>query len=275
MLRSDLVGYRVRPVSSIDAVAQYDAEVLAHDDEVCYFSFSFSFSFLLFTMNLLLISLFQLLQLQTLILINFGGTTNVRELFKHTQSDTGIFIFDSRRPVHRANVEDPNVCYFVNFNKLNSLGTNEKVVVVGCSEEEAEENYNESPESDDDDDDDDDDEYDEDDESILFQVFPCFNIIPTTVRPAKRKRIAKNKSVQTGTFYGKSSSFVAFEMARDLSKTSEIHLAWCAIVGCTEQYLNRKISKEKYNEGKYWIFFIFFFHFFFHQITFLFRNVLV
>jgi len=199
--------------------------------------------------------------LQSVVMLNAGGTIDVLELFEVDDGDSlsqvTFYIVDSHRPCELANVYEPDrVVLFDDGETQKSIPTPDEVWNMSDSEGE------------DDEDDHGDDTNDEDQENQDSNTTKDAdgNIIdgdgeraskrrrkdramsPRSRRLKRVDRSARLEEYYRTTSYGVAASVLMWQLVGDMGK-SDNHLLWLAIAGLTDQLIQERIGSSKYYEG--------------------------
>ena len=193
MLRSDNVAYSVFPVSEYDDLQRLGSEI--PDDG----------------------------QQRAIVLINCGGTEDVRDVMK-LREGARAYVFDSHRPLDLENVSDKN-----------------QDVLVMRDAKEGNEVFPEAAEESSDSDEDDEDE--NEGSGAKGGESP-------RARRLRRAEIQRERAAYyaRGSFYGRASGMIMYDIAYRLNKDRlENYLPlWLAVVSMTDQYLHQRLSHERY-----------------------------
>ncbi|MBA0758414.1 hypothetical protein Gotri_021414, partial [Gossypium trilobum] len=166
----------------------------------------------------------------TMLLINWGCHRDLQEDLK-LGSAARVFVVDSHRPIHLHNLSDQNdqvvVLYTNDDERLADLAYDFEVMELAnasyClhnSELDGEED--EDSESEDD---------DEDEEP-----------------PARRFKKLKREYYRMGTFHGKPSGCLMYDLSHCLRKNTN-ELLWLACVSLTDQFVHERLTDERYEAG--------------------------
>ncbi|XP_014497084.1 cell division control protein 45 homolog [Vigna radiata var. radiata] len=210
ILESDSIRYACYPVSSFQEIHKYTSSSTSDDDPL------------------------------SIVLVNWG---NHRDLRKELSLGpyVRVFVVDSHRPIHLRNLSDQNDAVFVLFTdeqQSDLVYDFDITTLANATAAEGEESEPESEsESESDDDgngsrkrrkknDDDDDKED----------------------PIKLYRKLKKDYYRLGTFHGKPSGCLMYELADSLRKNTN-ELLWLACVSLTDQFVHERLSDERYHHG--------------------------
>ncbi|KAJ3681006.1 hypothetical protein LUZ60_015495 [Juncus effusus] len=184
-----------------------------------------------------------------ILLINLGSQSDLRRVLGLREEGlTRVFVVDSHRPIHLHNLS----------------GGNEKVVVLYSGEDEinADLSYdfdvgalanasdlNSDDEFDDDDDDDSDSESDLEFEEVEEKGRKKRRVERENESdPLRLYGKLKSEYYKLGTFHGKPSGFLLFELAHFLRKNNN-ELLWLACVSLTDQLVHERLTSERYQSG--------------------------
>lgn len=162
-------------------------------------------------------------QQRAIVLINCGGTEDVKTVMG-LREGARAYVFDSHRPLDLENTRADN-----------------QDVLVMRDDKEGEESFPE-PDSEDDSDSDDDDDEDDDAGAKGGES-------PRTRRLRKAEKQRERAAYYArGSFYGRSSGMVMYDIAYRMSKDRlENYLPlWLAVLSMTDQYLHQRLSHEMY-----------------------------
>jgi cell division control protein 45 len=200
LLQTDKISHKIKPASGYEDLARFNGELIVNNEEI-----------------------------RSLILINCGGIVDLLDFFS-LPPHTNVYVLDSHRPYHLANVRLANeqVCM------LDDGDGTMDAYPDDVSEEEL------SPEE----------EEDEDEEEVLGQAGgPKIKKRKTEAelqkRQEKRDALRKITEYYRGSYYGKSAALLMYELAKQLNQSSN-DLLWFAIVGVADQFVNERISREQY-----------------------------
>ncbi len=156
---------------------------------------------------------------RSVLLLNCGGAIDVKDFFGLDEEKTSIYILDSHRPYHLANVREGNTQVRVLDDDSEELdgGGYPSDVSSGSDSESS-----------------DDDESDSQGERAS----------------PKRRKIERRIIISEyyrGTSFATSASVLMYELASGVNKDTN-ELLWLSLIGLTDQYLNERIDHVKYNE---------------------------
>lgn len=198
LLRTDNISYKIKPVSGYDDLDQANQDLIKDNEET-----------------------------RSLVLINCGGIVDLEDFFDLPEHTT-VYVIDSHRPYHLANVE----------------ATNEKIVVLDEGDGLLD-GYPSAPdfsEEDSEDSDEGDEDASGDEEGRPSKKRR------TEQDEEKRRRRRKRQEIQNyykGSYYGQSAASLVYEISKQLNKDSN-QLLWHSIVGITDQFVNERVSREQY-----------------------------
>ncbi|KAL5707822.1 hypothetical protein ACHQM5_018679 [Ranunculus cassubicifolius] len=219
VLESDSIRYACYPVSSFGEIDKYAGESLSSVDQSI-----------------------------SILLINWGCHRDLRRILKLGPL-AKVFVVDSHRPIHLHNLSDKNdrvvvlytgddehqadLAYEINVSELANAGE------LDSEEEEGVEDSDDSDSESDSDEDDDHNEgsqkrrklSDENDED-----------------PVRLFKKLKKEYYHLGTFHGKPSGCLMFELSHSLRKNTN-ELLWLACVSLTDQFVHERLTNERYLSG--------------------------
>ncbi|KAK1319546.1 hypothetical protein QJS10_CPB04g00617 [Acorus calamus] len=216
VLSSDSIRYSCYPVSSFGEVSKFvDSSLLRSSD-----------------------------QFLTLLLVNWGCHRDLRKTLNLGPA-VKVFVVDSHRPIHLRNLSDSNdqvvVLYTRDDEHQADLAYDFDVsALANASDLNASDEINDETDSEEDDSDGEDDigsarkrrRVSEESESDPIKLF------------GKLKR----EYYKLGTFHGKPSGCLMFDLSHSLRKnTSE--LLWLACVSLTDQFVHERVTNERYQAG--------------------------
>ncbi|XP_027353184.1 cell division control protein 45 homolog [Abrus precatorius] len=216
ILESDSIQYACYPVSSFHEIHKYTSS--ASNDEPL-----------------------------SIVLINWG---NHRDLCKtlNLGPRTRVFVVDSHRPIHLRNLSDQNdtvVILFTNDDEQQAdLAYDFDLTTLANAATTATDSESESePESDSDS------ESDYDDGNMDgSRKRRKKNEKGEEEDPVKLYRKLKKDYYRLGTFHGKPSGCLMYELAHFLRKNTN-ELLWLACVSLTDQFVHERLSDERYQDG--------------------------
>ena len=186
-------------------------------------------------------------QERAIVLINCGGTEDVREIMD-LKVNCRAFVLDSHRPLNLMNVSEDN----------------KDVYVIRDDAKEGEDDFPEMDTDSDEEDDDEeensssDDDVDEDEAERRREIQrerrrekEAQKESPGRVQERRRKRKEERLEYYgRGSYYGRSAGLCAFDMAFDMKKEGleKNLLLWLAIVSLTDQLAHQRVSQETYKQ---------------------------
>ncbi|CBJ26130.1 conserved unknown protein [Ectocarpus siliculosus] len=247
MLRADAVSYKIKPVAGYGDISAANEELIKGNEDI-----------------------------RSVVMINCGAICNVVDLLSQLSPEAYVYIVDSNRPVHLANVypKKDRVVVFVDEENGDvdnipsdgeGLDGNDETSDESDADSDQEEELasNRSDESDDDDSDDGE-ARPEDKENTS----PSDGLGQSAERGKgragrKRKRqtaararrqahdaeVTRRQRIRqyyNGATHGSASAVQLFAMAMQLNKDTN-DLLWLAIVGLTDQYIHQRIDQEIYH----------------------------
>ncbi|CAM9308546.1 unnamed protein product, partial [Hapterophycus canaliculatus] len=245
MLRADAVAYKIKPVAGYGDIAAANEDLIKGNDDI-----------------------------RSVVMINCGAICNVVELLSELSPQAYVYIVDSNRPVHLANVypKKDRVVVFVDEDNgdVDNIpsdgegldGNDETSDESEADSDEEELSSNLSDESDDDDVEEE--ARPKDKENVSpgntsdgssegkkrgtgrkrkRQTGPKARRQVQDTEASRRQRI---RQYYNGATHGSASAVQLFAMAMQLNKDTN-DLLWLAIVGLTDQYIHQRIDQEIYH----------------------------
>ncbi|KAL8191878.1 hypothetical protein R6Q57_028609 [Mikania cordata] len=219
VLESDSVRYACYPVSSFKEIHKYAGPGLSSSDDDPI----------------------------TILLINWGCHRDLRKILEIGPL-ARVFVVDSHRPIHLHNLNQQNdrvvVLYTRDDENQADLSYDFDVSALAAasdlnSDDELEEDESESDEENESDDDEDDGNgnrkkrrVSQDDETDPLKLF----------------RKLKKEYYHMGTFHGKPSGCLMYELSNYLRKNTN-DLLWLACVALTDQFVHERLTNERYQAG--------------------------
>ncbi|CAB1099702.1 unnamed protein product [Ectocarpus sp. CCAP 1310/34] len=246
MLRADAVSYKIKPVAGYGDISAANEELIKGNEDI-----------------------------RSVVLINCGAICNVVDLLSQLSPEAYVYIVDSNRPVHLANVypKKDRVVVFVDEENgdVDNIpsdgegldGNDETSDESDADSDEEELTSNRSDESDEDDSDDGE-ARPEDKENTSpndglgqsaergkgragrkrkRQTAARARRQAHDAEATRRQRI---RQYYNGATHGSASAVQLFAMAMQLNKDTN-DLLWLAIVGLTDQYIHQRIDQEIYH----------------------------
>ena len=228
MFKSDNVPFSVFPVSGSEELRKRGKEI--PDDE----------------------------QNRAIVLINCGGTEDVREMMD-LKVNCRAYVLDSHRPLSLQNVSEENKDVYVIRDDSKEGDDYFPEMDTDSEEDDDDEKNEDEAESDFSSDDDDDEEETARRKQIKLdrqrerqsQREAQQPESPRTVALRRKKRQAERVEYwRRGSYYGRSAGLCAFDMAFDMKKEGleKNLLLWLAIVSLTDQLAHQKVSQETYKQ---------------------------
>ncbi|WOL12167.1 hypothetical protein Cni_G20932 [Canna indica] len=217
VLSSDTIRYSVYPVSSFSEINNFVGHNLRSSDQ--------SFTFLL---------------------INWGCHRDIRRLL-NLGPEVHVFVIDSHRPIHLHNLSDQNeqvvVLYTQEDEHQADLAYDFDVsALANASDMNSDDDIDVDSDSDEDSDSDNDEDVEggnrkrqrvsQDSESDPLKLFGKL----------------KSEYYKLGTFHGRPSGCLMFELAHSLRKNTN-ELLWLACVSLTDQFVHERLTNERYQAG--------------------------
>ncbi|KAF7825819.1 cell division control protein 45-like protein [Senna tora] len=219
VLESDSVRYACYPVSSFQEIHKYAGPSLSSSDEAV-----------------------------SILLINWGCHRDLRRILNLGPA-ARVFVVDSHRPIHLHNLSDENervvVLYTRDDEQQADLAYDFDVSALAnasdlnSDDREAEE----ESDSDDENDSESEEEGDRDGARKRRKVSP-----DSEQDPVQLFRKLKKEYYHMGTFHGKPSGCLMYELSHFLRKNTN-ELLWLACVSLTDQFIHERLSDERYKDG--------------------------
>ncbi|GMI98643.1 cell division cycle 45 [Hibiscus trionum] len=223
ILESDSVRYSCYPVSSFQEIREYSASELSSSSE----------------------------EPVTMLLINWGCHRDLQEDLK-LGSAVRVFVVDSHRPIHLHNLSDQNdqvvVLYTNDDERLADLAYDFEVMELANASyslhnSELDSEDDEDSESEDEDDD------EEEEERARSGSRKRRRLSSEGEEPASRRfKKLKRDYYRMGTFHGKPSGCVMYDLSHSLRKNTN-ELLWLACVSLTDQFVHERLTDERYEAG--------------------------
>ncbi|KAL7154255.1 hypothetical protein ABFS83_04G222400 [Erythranthe nasuta] len=189
----------------------------------------------------------------TILLINWGCHRNLRRDLQIGPS-ARVFVLDSHRPIHLHNLSDKNDRVVVLYMKEDESNADvEYDFDVSVVANESDLNSTDEVEIEDDSDSEDENESDSDggeggggggSGGRKRRRLSAEN----ESNPDKLFRKLRKKYYYTGTYHGKSSGCLMYELSHSLRKNKN-ELLWLACVALTDQYVHERLPDERYNHA--------------------------
>ncbi|XP_039146344.1 cell division control protein 45 homolog [Dioscorea cayenensis subsp. rotundata] len=215
VLSSDSIRYSVYPVSSFHQIA--GSKFLSPD------------------------------QSATLLLINWGCHRDIRRLLDLVSSESRVFVVDSHRPIHLHNLSEQNdrviVLHTPEDEDQPTLDLSEDIDVLtlaNASDLNSDDELDDSPDSDED--------SESEDEGVSRKRRRVSE--ESESDPVKLFRKLKSKYYKMGTFHGRPSGCLMFELAHSLRKNTN-ELLWLACVSLTDQFVHERITDLRYETAAF------------------------
>ncbi|TYJ27966.1 hypothetical protein E1A91_A07G225600v1 [Gossypium mustelinum] len=226
ILESDSVRYSCYPVSSFQEIREYAASELSSSSE----------------------------EPVTMLLINWGCHRDLQEDLK-LGSAARVFVVDSHRPIHLHNLSDQNdqvvVLYTNDDERLAYLAYDFEVMELANASyclHNSELDGEEDEDSESEDDDDDEDEEVEGKARDGSRKRRRLSSEGEEEPPARRFKKLKREYYRMGTFHGKPSGCLMYDLSHCLRKNTN-ELLWLACVSLTDQFVHERLTDERYEAG--------------------------
>ncbi|GLT28168.1 hypothetical protein SLA2020_031190 [Shorea laevis] len=190
----------------------------------------------------------------SILLINWGCHRDLRRDLKLGLA-TRVFVVDSHRPIHLHNLSDQNeqvvVLYTHDDEQQADLAYDFDVMELAnasnClhNSELYSEDYEDESESEDDEDDE-----EEDGEGDGSRKRRRMTLEDEEEPNSRRLKKLKREYYHMGTFHGKPSGFLMYDLSHSLRKNSN-ELLWlaCVCVSLTDQFVHERLTDERYQAG--------------------------
>ncbi|PKA48893.1 hypothetical protein AXF42_Ash016409 [Apostasia shenzhenica] len=215
VLSSDSLRYSVYPVSSFNDIEKFAGLNLHNSNESI-----------------------------SLLLINWGCHRDLRRLLK-LRPGVRLFVIDSHRPIHLHNLSKQNdqviILYTQDDEHQADLSYDFDVSALANA---SDLNSDDEICAEGDSDDDSDSENEVDEENGKQQRLSE----DSASDPVKLYGKLKSEYYKLGTFHGKPSGFLMFELAHSLRKNTN-ELLWLACVSLTDQFVHERLTNERYQTG--------------------------
>ncbi|KAF3327282.1 cell division control protein 45 [Carex littledalei] len=181
-----------------------------------------------------------------LLLINWGSSHDLNRILDlRPESRTRVFVIDSHRPIHLHNLSEQNdrvvVLYTADDENQADLSYDFEIsVVANCSTLDSDDELEEDSSSDSESESDSDLEDGEGRKTKRRRVSE-----EAESDPVRFYRRLKREYYKIGTFHGKPSGCLLFELAHSLRKSTN-ELLWLACVSLTDQFVHERLTNERY-----------------------------
>ncbi|XP_023547579.1 cell division control protein 45 homolog [Cucurbita pepo subsp. pepo] len=182
----------------------------------------------------------------SILLINWGCHRDLRKVLSLGPA-ARVFVVDSHRPIHLHNLSDQNEQVVVLYTKDDELQADlaydfDVSALASASDLNSDDEIDEESDSDDDNDSESDDEerrgsrkrrrVEKENEDDPVQIF----------------RKLKRGYYQMGTFHGRPSGCLMYDLSHSLRKNTN-ELLWLACVSLTDQFVHERLTEERYQAG--------------------------
>jgi cell division control protein 45 len=234
ILQSDSIQYACYPVSSFREIHNYAKPTTSDSDPI------------------------------SILLINWGSQRDLRKILNLGPNAT-VFVIDSHRPIHLHNLSDQNDKVVVLFTQEDEKQADlaydfEFPLTALANASTTIDSDSDSDESDSDSDSESDSESEHEDEDGKSRKKRKRKRNSEDGEPGegqeeeerqdpvKLYRKRKKEYYRLGTFHGKPSGFLMYELAHFLRKNTD-ELLWLACVALTDQFVHERLSDERYSDG--------------------------
>ncbi|KAF5930573.1 hypothetical protein HYC85_031446 [Camellia sinensis] len=221
VLESDSVRYACYPVSSFKEIHKYAGPNLCSSSD----------------------------EPVTILLVNWGCHRDLRKVLNLGPSSR-VFVVDSHRPIHLHNLSDQNdrvvVLYSRDDEDQADLAYDLKVPVSALANAS---DLNSDDEGEDDSDGDEDENESESEEEDGGESQKRRRVSDESEKdPVKLFRKLKKEYYSNGTFHGKPSGCLMYDLCHSLRKNTN-ELLWLACVALTDQFVHERLTNERYQAG--------------------------
>ncbi|KAI7982395.1 hypothetical protein LOK49_LG15G00832 [Camellia lanceoleosa] len=221
VLESDSVRYACYPVSSFKEIHKYAGPNLCSSSD----------------------------EPVTILLVNWGCHRDLRKVLNLGPSSR-VFVVDSHRPIHLHNLSDQNdrvvVLYSRDDEDQADLAYDLKVPVSALANAS---DLNSDDEGEDDSDGDEDEDESESEEEDGGESQKRRRVSDESEKdPVKLFRKLKKEYYSNGTFHGKPSGCLMYDLCHSLRKNTN-ELLWLACVALTDQFVHERLTNERYQAG--------------------------
>ncbi|KAL9239132.1 hypothetical protein vseg_013481 [Gypsophila vaccaria] len=185
----------------------------------------------------------------TMLLINWGCHRDLRRLLE-LSSLIRVFVVDSHRPIHLHNLSEGNTEVVVLYTKDDEEQADltydfdvrelANVCDLNSDDEGVEEDTDEESESEG--------EEDEEEDGGLNRKKRRVSDEGGEGDPVRLFKRLKRRYYQMGTFHGKPSGFLMYDLSHSLRKNTNEQL-WLACVSLTDQFVHERLTIERYQAG--------------------------
>lgn len=187
----------------------------------------------------------------SILLINWGCHRDLRKLL-NLGPRARVFVVDSHRPIHLHNLSDQNdrvvVLYTLDDERQTDLAYDIEDVSALANASDLNSDDELDPESDSDSDDDENDDSQSEEEEENGEGSRKRRKVSQENDPVKIFRELKRKYYHLGTFHGKPSGCLMYDLSHYLRKNTN-ELLWLACVSITDQFLHERLTDERYQAG--------------------------
>ncbi|KAI4354326.1 hypothetical protein L6164_003196 [Bauhinia variegata] len=218
VLESDSIRYACYPVSSFQEIHKYAGPNLSSSDEPV-----------------------------SILLINWGCHRDLRKILKLGPA-AHVFVVDSHRPIHLHNLTDENQRVVVLYTRDDEQQADlaydfDLSALANASDLNSDEEDKRGSDNDDDNDSESEEERDRDESRKRRRVSP-----EDEEDPVKLFRKLKKEYYDMGTFHGKPSGCLMYDLSHSLRKNTN-ELLWLACVSLTDQFVHERLTDERYHAG--------------------------
>ncbi|KAL7201088.1 hypothetical protein ACSBR1_032904 [Camellia fascicularis] len=185
----------------------------------------------------------------TILLVNWGCHRDLRKVLNLGPSSR-VFVVDSHRPIHLHNLSDQNdrvvVLYSRDDEDQADLAYDLKVPVSALANAS---DLNSDDEGEDDSDGDEDEDESESEEEDGGESQKRRRVSDESEKdPVRLFRKLKKEYYSNGTFHGKPSGCLMYDLCHSLRKNTN-ELLWLACVALTDQFVHERLTNERYQAG--------------------------
>ncbi|CAH9122434.1 unnamed protein product [Cuscuta epithymum] len=187
----------------------------------------------------------------TILLINWGCQRDLRKILDIGPL-TRVFVVDSHRPIHLHNLCNENDRVIILYTKDDEQQTDlsydfDVSALANASDLNSDDEFEDDSESESDEDDDDEDDND-DVEGTQKKKRRVSGENEGGDDPVKLFRKLKKEYYYMGTFHGKPSGCLMYELSHFLRRNTN-ELLWLACVALTDQFVHERLTDERYQAG--------------------------
>ncbi|XAR58740.1 hypothetical protein NMG60_11014250 [Bertholletia excelsa] len=187
----------------------------------------------------------------TILLINWGCHRDLRKVL-NMGSSARVFVVDSHRPIHLHNLSDQNESVIVLYTRDDEEQADlahDLNVPVSALANASDLNSDDEAEDDSDSDEDTEEESESDSEDDGDESRKRRRMSEGSEKdPVKLYKKLKKEYYSLGTFHGKPSGCLMYDLSHSLRKNTN-ELLWLACVALTDQFVHERLTNERYQAG--------------------------